>query len=1009
MEVSTCALWGAMFNLPGRLDELLRRHGSMLPKGAEEEIPLIKRDLEKIISIIHDHNHNHNDEEMEGHASGAIMVRRCWTKEVRELGYDIEDCIDQYEHDAAGCSSSRSIPHPRRKITRRRRRTIKMPPRLPDKLKQRLWMANMIGEFSLRVQEALQRHGTYNLGGSSSSTNDDASSDHRLSVGEYAHDRRHFGIHSSTAMDKLREWLDVDNGGEDKLKVVFLVGAGGVGKTTVAGELYGELRRRFECGAFVRTSQKPNITRLLISMLSQVRPHQSPKNWKVHTLISSIRTHLQDKRYLIIIDDLWATSTWDIIKCALPDGNNCSRILTTTEIEDLAFQSYDYDYKYVLKMKPLGEDDSRDLFFSTVFGPNSTCPTNLREVSCDIIRKCGGLPLAIVTIASLLAKLRKWEQWGYVNKDLCYSLMTNPTMEGIKQVMNLSYNNLPQHLKPCMLYLSIYQEDYIIWKDDLVNQWMAEGLTCGTQGHDNEEISGTYFEELVGRKMVQPVHINENGKVLSCVIHPMVLNFIKYKSIEENFITAIDHSQINTVIADKVRRLSIHFGNTKDASIPTNMRLSQVRTLAIFGFFKCMPFIVDFRLLKVLILHFWDDEDSTSFDLTKISELFRLRYLKIISNVTLKLQKQIQGLQHLETLQIDARVSAVPSDITHLTGLLHLNLPADTVLPDGIGQMTSLRTLSFYLNGNSIENVISLGELTNIRDLQFTCSSIQPDNLKKKMQCLGSIIERLRNLKSITLLPTRSSYANSLEDAGATSMRIPVDGLSSVSSPPAHLERLELLPRICILSYFPMWIGNLSKLCILKIGVRELVKNAIDVLGGLPALIVLSLYVHTKPEEIIVFDKTGFPVLKYLKFNCCVPWLRFKEDSVHNLRKLKLGYNAHRADEESTIPDGMEYLSLHLNEVSVKIGVADPEKYDKLSAELEYKLAFGFDMIHPTVTIRCVKHIFDCKVSKSRLAQEDYGKVEQPEILEEDTDVPDEVDEIKQDYGQEASKRADSK
>ncbi|BAF28834.1 Os11g0685300, partial [Oryza sativa Japonica Group] len=65
---------GAMVSLPGRLEELVRRHGSKLPKGAEEEISLIKQDLEKIISVLH----GHSEPKLEGQA----MVVRCWMKEV---------------------------------------------------------------------------------------------------------------------------------------------------------------------------------------------------------------------------------------------------------------------------------------------------------------------------------------------------------------------------------------------------------------------------------------------------------------------------------------------------------------------------------------------------------------------------------------------------------------------------------------------------------------------------------------------------------------------------------------------------------------------------------------------------------------------------------------------------------------------------------------------------------------------------------------------------------------
>ncbi|KAL5204903.1 hypothetical protein ABZP36_009774 [Zizania latifolia] len=917
MEDTIRAFGGAMemVNLPWRLEGLLRRHGSMLPKGAENEIPLIQQDIREIIFI-----HLYQPQLLEGHA----MTVRCWMTEVRELAYDMEDCIDLYEHAAA--VGSNTTPR-RRNITRRRwsmTRSKKIH-WISEKLKQRLWMANKIREFSLRTQEALQRHKMMcecdNRGGIATARGDDAPSSssgsghHPTPCTEYGH----VGI--DAAMKKIEEWL-TDR--EEKLKVISIVGVAGVGKTTLANEIYRKLGRQFDCRAFVRCSQKPDMRRLLIGVLSQIRPHQPPHSWKVHNLISTIRTHLQHKRYLIIIDDLWATSTLDIIKYALPDGNNCSRILATTEIEDLALQSCGYDSKYIFKMKPLDENDSRNLFLSTVFGSSSKCPPELTKVSYDIARKCAGVPLAIVTIGRHLASQHeKQEHLDYINKSLGYSLMTSPTLDGMKHLLNLIYNNLPHHLKACMLYLSMYQEDYIIWKEDLVKQWMAEGFICAAGGFDKETNSGAYFDELVDRNIIQPMHINDNGEVLSCVVHSVVLNFITYKSIGENFMIVIDHSQATTRHADKVRRLSIQFGNVEDATPPNNMRLSQVQTLAFFGVSKCMPYIMEFQLLKVLVLHLWGDEDSISFDLARISDLFRLRYLQVTSNVTLKLQTHMQGLQYLETLKIDGKIVAVPSDIVHLPRLLHLNLPAMTNLPNGIVHMTSLRTLGFFdLSCNSMENMRSLGELTNLRDLQLAYSTAHSDNLKNNMQCLGSILGELSNLEFLTLSPADSSHANTLHVASATSMRISADGLSSVSSPPPLLQRIELSPCFCIFSKLPKWIGQLDFLRILKIGVREVASTDVDVLGGLLALTVLSLYVHEKPAERIVFNGVGFSVLKYFKFRCSFSWLKFEVGAMPNLRKLKLRFDVHGPDQHDTIPVGMEHLS-GLEEIFAKAGVAD--------------------------------------------------------------------------------------
>ncbi|KAG8090324.1 hypothetical protein GUJ93_ZPchr0011g27680 [Zizania palustris] len=904
-----------MLNLPGRLEGLLSSHGSILPKGAEHEIPLIQRDLQEIISIIH----GRCEPQLQGHGHA------CWITEVRELAYDLEDCIDLYEH-AAAAAGPNTIPR-RRNITRRRWSTTrsKRIPWISDKLKQRLWMANKIREFSLRTQEALQRHKMCNnLAGIITARGNDASSEsghHPAPCSEFGQ-VTHVGI--DAAMNKMEEWL-LDR--EEKLKVISIVGVAGVGKTTLANEIYRKLGGQFDCRVFVRSSQKPDMRRLLVGMLSQVRPHQPPhsNSWKVHNLISTIRTHLQDKRYFIIIDDLWATSALDIIKYALPDNNNFSRILVTTEIEDLALQSCGYNSKYIFKMKPLGEDDSRNLFLTTVFASPSKCPPELSEVSYDIARKCAGFPLAIVTIGKHLAtQHEKQEQWDYVNKSLGYSLMKSPPLEGMKQLLNLVYNNLPQHLKACMLYLSMYKEDYIIWKEDLVNQWMAEGFICEAGcADDKEKISGGYFDELVVRKIIQPIHINGNGEVLSCVVHSVVLNFITYKSIEENFMIAIDHSQSTTRHADKVRRLSIQFGNVEDATLPNNMRLSQVRTLAFWGVFKCMPYITEFQLLKVVILHLWGDEDNISFDLSGISDLFRLRYLQVTCNVTLKLQTHMHGLQYLETLKIDGKSVVVPSDIVHLPGLLHLNLPAKTNLPNGIAHMTSLRTLGIFdLSCASTENMRSLGELTNLRDLQLVYSTARSDNLMRNMQCLGSILEKLSNLKFLTLSTADFSHENTLNVVRASSMRIFGSSLSWVSSPPALLQRLELLPRFRMLSKLPKWIGQLDNLCILKIGVGEVASNDVDVLGGLLALTVLSLYVHKKPAKRIVFNGVGFSVLKYFKFRCSLSWLKFEPGAMPNLRKLKLHFDVFRPNELASIPDGIEHLS-GLEEISTNVGVFD--------------------------------------------------------------------------------------
>jgi hypothetical protein len=466
--------------------------------------------------------------------------------------------------------------------------------------------------------------------------------------------------------------------------------------------------------------------------------------------------------------------------------------------------------------------------------------------------------------------------------------------EAMKAALKLVYKNLPRHLKTCLLYLNIYPEGWTVKKGELVKQWVAEGFIRSVHGQDAEDTAGCYFDALVSTGMVQIIDTNHNDEVLSCTLHHMVLDLIRQESMEENFVTIVNYSQTILGLPDKVRRLSVQLGGSKGASnISGNMRISKVRSLMFYGFFRSVPSIMEYGLLQILILHIWSDQDRV-FDLSTIGVLYRLRYLKIACSITVKLPYKIQRLKQLGTLQVDARLYDVPSDIVHLEKLQHLSLQSESILPRGVGRMTCLRTLGhFDLGSNSEDNVRDLGELKNLQDLQLTCSAVKPaESLERNMQVLlGSVLKKLWMLQSVTLVPTvGSSNVNTLQD-DASSMIISCDGSSSVFPAPAYIGRLEFSRRCCIFSRLPKWLGELAQLCILKIAVGELTKEDIGILNGLPALASLSLHVATRSKEQLVFGKEIFSVLKYFKLTCTAPWLKFEAGAMPSLQKLKLCFS----------------------------------------------------------------------------------------------------------------------
>lgn len=616
-------------------------------------------------------------------------------------------------------------------------------------------------------------------------------------------------------------------------------------------------------------------------------------------------------RYLIIIDDLWDSLAWKVIRCAFPENSRGSRVLTTTRIYSVAATCCSNSKEYVYKMKSLDDQESRRLFFSRVFGFGEPCPVIYAEFSTDILKRCGGLPLAIICISSLLAGQSK-PMWEYVRNSLGSMFEGNPTLEEMKQILDLSYRNLPHHLKTCLLYLGMYPEDYEIMKNDLSRQWMAEGFVSSINGLDAEDVAGSYFNELINRSMIQPVE-DCNDEVLSCRVHDVMLDLIRSKSTEENFITVMDHQQIVTGMNKQIRRISLCNGGEERDVMPaiTSESLSKARSVAVFRT-VFWPSLLGFKYVRVLHLEY---PKSGRLDLTGICGLFLLRYVKIACdyNTSLQLPSQIGELRQLETFDLQwSPLVSIPPDIVGLPRLSHLAVPKCTLLPDGIGSLKSLRTLhGFDVSENSIDNVKCLGELNNMRDLDLYWSRTETlEEAENRMDALRSSLERLShssNLKSLVLQNLSST---------------PLVGWSTLSPPPRRLQKLDLFG--CVFPRIPKWISQLSDLYRLVLRVEKVVSSKddgdVDILARLASLIHLELQIEKCPEEMVIITGSGtaFQTLKHLKFSCPKLLLAFEAGAVPRLQRLELRFSIKGWQQGSSacLPAGIKHLPPGFTEVS---------------------------------------------------------------------------------------------
>ncbi|KAA8525582.1 hypothetical protein F0562_007437 [Nyssa sinensis] len=288
----------------------------------------------------------------------------------------------------------------------------------------------------------------------------------------------------------------VDN--EHSLKVISVVGMGGIGKTTIEKKVYDDanVRKHFQTHVWITVSQSFIIEELLKNIVEQLfggikqRVHKRINSMDNNGLKMEINKFLHQTRYLIVLDDVWNALAWEALKCAFPNNNCGSRIMLTTRIVDTASTSCTNFHGNEYHMDPLSWKESWTLFCRKTFRADS-CPPHLKELCRGILKRCEGLPLAIVAISGLLSTkdTRRVDEWEIIHRSLGAELEASDKLGSMKKILSLSYKDLPYYLKACFLYFSIFPEDDQIKCKRLIRLWIAEGFVEGKAGQTPEEVA----------------------------------------------------------------------------------------------------------------------------------------------------------------------------------------------------------------------------------------------------------------------------------------------------------------------------------------------------------------------------------------------------------------------------------------------------------------------------------------------------------------------------------------
>ncbi|KAK9218357.1 hypothetical protein WN943_006994 [Citrus x changshan-huyou] len=269
---------------------------------------------------------------------------------------------------------------------------------------------------------------------------------------------------------------------DDKLKIIGVYGMGGVGKTTLVKQIAKQVMedKLFDKVAMAEVTENPDHQKIQDKLASDLGI-KFELNESIFDRANGLCGVLKNKeRHLIILDNIWrelefdkvGIPSGDVEKERMDDQRRCTIILTSRR-QDLLHNLMNSQKE--IQIDVLSKEEALQLFKKIVGDSMKT--SAFQSIAVEIVGRCGGLPVALITLAKAL-KNESLDTWKDVLRQLrsSYAKEIDGMEKNVYLSIKLSYDFLrSEEAKSLFLLCGLFSEGHAIPVPYLLRYGMGMG------------------------------------------------------------------------------------------------------------------------------------------------------------------------------------------------------------------------------------------------------------------------------------------------------------------------------------------------------------------------------------------------------------------------------------------------------------------------------------------------------------------------------------------------------